>query len=261
MAELVTRNLFRYPVRSGDRNAVFRSRFLLSRVTQSRLKRKTCTALQILSTDPKDIENAATIVIKGGIVAYPTDTVYGLGCDPRNSRAVRRVMAVKGKRKKPLPILVAPPAVADRIAVMDRRAKALTMRFWPGPLTLVVKPRVRFPNSLTLGRRTIAVRCPNDEVALRLIERCGGLLTGTSANLTGHLPCTSAKMVLRYLGDRIDAVVDGGRSPRRAVSTIVRIDPHRVIIVRKGPIRNEQLKRALSGTNEPRQRRQLRAVL
>lgn len=175
-----------------------------------------------------------------------------MGCDPRNSRAVKRVMAVKGKRKKPLPILVASPAVADRIAVMDRQARALTSRFWPGPLTLVLKPRVRFPNSLTLGRKTIAVRCPNDQAALRLIERCGGLLTGTSANLAGYPPCTSAKMVLRCLGDRIDAVVDGGRSPRRVGSTIVRIDRHRVMIVRKGPIRNGQVKRALSGTIEPR---------
>ena len=190
-------------------------------------------------------------MIKGGIVAYPTDTVYGLGCDPRNSRAVKRVMAVKGKRKKPLPILVTSPAVADRIAVMDRQARALTSRFWPGPLTLVLKLRVRFPNSLTLGRKTIAVRCPNDKAALRLIERCGGLLTGTSANLAGYPPCTSAKMVLRCLGDRIDAVVDGGRSPRRVGSTIVRIDRHRVMIVRKGPIRNGQVKRALSGTIEP----------
>jgi L-threonylcarbamoyladenylate synthase len=96
---------------------------------------------------------------------------------------------------------------------------------------------------------------------LRLIERCGGLLTGTSANLTGRPPCTSAKMVLRYLGDRIDAVVDGGRSPRRVGSTIVRIDRHRAMIVRKGPIRNGQVKQALSGTIEPRERGWLRAVL
>ena len=234
---------------------MFRSRFLLSRVTHFRLKRKMCTALQILSTRPRDIENAARTVKKGGIVAYPTDTVYGLGCDPRNSRALKRAMAVKGKRKKPFPILVASTAVADRIAVMDRRTKVLASKFWPGPLTLILKPRTRFPNSLTLGRKTIAVRCPRDQIALKLIERCGGLLTGTSANLTGHPPCTSAKMVWRSLGDRIDAVVDGGPSPRRVGSTIVRINPHGVTILRKGPIRNEQVKRTLSGTVALRKRR------
>jgi L-threonylcarbamoyladenylate synthase len=164
-------------------------------------------------------------------------------------------MAVKGKRKKPLPILVTSLVVADRIAVMDRRAKALSLRFWPGPLTLVLKPRVRFPNSLTLGRKTVAVRCPNDQAALRLIERCGGMLTGTSANMTGRPPCTSARMVLRCLDDRIDAVVDGGRSLRRVGSTIIRFDRNHVMIVRKGPIPDGQVKRALSETIEPHKRR------
>jgi L-threonylcarbamoyladenylate synthase len=167
-----------------------------------------------------------------------------------NSRAVGRVMAVKGKRKKPLPILVTSPAKADRIAFMDRQARALSLRFWPGPLTLVLRPKARFPSSLTLGRKTIAVRCPNDQVALELIEKCGGMLTGTSANMTGGPPCTSARMVLRCLGDRIDAIVDGGRSPRRSGSTIVRIDRQRLTIVRKGPIRDAQLKRTLSEVAE-----------
>ena len=195
------------------------------------------------------------MVKKGGIVAYPTDTVYGLGCDPHNSRALKRAMAVKGKRKKPFPILVASAAVADRIAVMDSQTKALASKFWPGPLTLVLKPKVQFPNSLIFGRKTIAVRCPRHEVALKLIQRCGGLLTGTSANLTGHPPCTSAKMVWRCLGDRIDAVVDGGPSPRRVGSTIVHIDSRGVTILRKGPIRNEEVKRTLSDTVALRKRR------
>lgn len=233
---------------------MFHSRFLLSRVTYFRLKRKTCAALQILSTRPRDIENAARTVRKGGIVAYPTDTIYGLGCDPRNSRAVKRAMAVKGKRKKPFPILVASLAVADRIAVMDAGAKALASKFWPGPLTLILKPRARFPNSLTLGRKTIGVRCPRHQIALKLIKRCGGVLTGTSANITGHPPCTSARMVQRCLGDRIDAVVDGGPSPQRIGSTIVRINSHGVTILRKGRIRNGQVKRTLSGTYALRNR-------
>jgi L-threonylcarbamoyladenylate synthase len=220
-----------------------------------RLKRKMCAALQILSTRPRDIENAARTVKKGGVVAYPTDTVYGLGCDPRNLRALKRLMAVKGKRKKPFPILVASPAVADRIAVMDHRAKVLASRFWPGPLTLVLKPRLRFSNLLTLGRNTIAVRCPRHEIAVRLIERCGGLLTGTSANLTGHPPCRSVKMVCRFLGDRIDAVIDGGASPRQMGSTIVRIDSRGVMILRKGPIRNEEVKRTLLSSVALRKRR------
>ena len=234
---------------------MFHSCFLLSRVAHFQTKRKTCAALKVLSTRARDIENAAEIVKGGGIVAYPTDTVYGLGCDPHNARALKRLISVKGRRKKPLPILVASPRAADRIAVMDRRARALASKFWPGPLTLVLEPRVRFPKSLTLGRKTIAVRCPEDRTALKLIRRCGGLLTGTSANLTGQPPCVSATMVRRCLGDRIDAVVDGGPSPRRVGSTIVRIDSRGVTILRKGPIRNEQVKRTLSSALPPHKNR------
>jgi len=231
---------------------VFHSRFLLSRVTQFTPGRR--CALQTLSTRPRDIGKAAALVKRGGIVAYPTDTVYGLGCDPHNPQALKRAMAVKGRRKKSFPILVASPRLADRIVVMDRRAKALASKFWPGPLTLVLKPRVRFPNSLTLRRKTIAVRCPKNRITLKLIRRCGGLLTGTSANLTGQPPCTSAKMVRRCLADRIDAVLDGGPSPGRTGSTIVRIDSRGVTILRKGPIRNERVTRALSTTSSPHRR-------
>ena len=210
-------------------------------------RKKMCAVLMTLSVRVRDIEKAAAIVKRGGIVAYPTDTVYGLGCDPNNPRAIRRTMAVKGRKgKKPFPILVLSPRLADQIAVMDRQAKILASRFWPGPLTLVLKPRVRFPNALTLGRRSIAVRCPNDRVALGLIRKCGGLLTGTSANLSGEPPCTNAKMVRHCFGDRIDAVLDGGESSLRAGSTIVRVNSRGVRMLREGPIRNEQVKQALS---------------
>ena len=226
---------------------MFHSRFLLSRVTQTR--KRECSVLRILSTRRRDIQDAAEIVRKGGVVAYPTDTVYGLACDPHNPRALRRLMSAKGRQKKPLPILVASPRAAQRIVVVDRRANELARAFWPGPLTLVLKARVRFPRSLTLGRKTIAIRCPDDRTALRLISRCGGLLTGTSANLTGQPPCTSAAMVRRFLGDKIDGVVDGGPSRRRVGSTIVRVDSRGATILRKGPIRKEQVMRAFLGAS------------
>lgn len=203
-------------------------------------------ALEVLSSQPRDIEKAARTVKAGGVVAFPTDTVYGLGCDPQNPKALGKVLSVKGGREKPLPVLVASQKLAGQIAVMDSRARALASRFWPGPLTMVLEPRVRFPRSLTMGRKTIAVRCPKNRVALQLIRSCGGFLTGTSANLTGRPPCTSARMVERCLGDSVDAVIDGGRSPRRTASTVVRVHSRGVTILRKGPIRVRQVKRALS---------------
>lgn len=202
--------------------------------------------MEVLSSHPRDIDRAARIVKTGGIIAFPTDTVYGLGCDPHNPRALRRLLSVKGRgrREKPFPILVSSPKLAEQIAAIDSQGKALVSRFWPGPLTLVLKPKVRFPNSLTMRRKMIAVRCPGNEIALRLVRKCGGLLTGTSANITGRPPCTSAEMVRRRLGDKVDAVVDGGRSPRRAGSTIVRVDSG-VKLLRRGPIREAQIRRTL----------------
>ncbi len=185
-------------------------------------------------------------------MAFPTDTVYGLGCDPHNPKAISRILTVKDRRTKALPILVASPALAGKIAVMDNRAKALASRFWPGPLTMVLRPKVRFPRSLTMGQKTIAVRCPRNRIALLLIEKCGGFLTGTSANLAGLPPCTSANMVRRCLGDRIDAVVDGGRSPRRTGSTIVRLSSRRMTVLRKGPVSRTQVRKALSGADSLR---------
>ncbi len=189
-------------------------------------------------------------------MAFPTDTVYGLGCDPHNPKALSRLLSVKGRREKPLPILVASQKLADQIAVMDSRARTLASRFWPGPLTIVLKPRVRFSRSLTMGRKTIAVRCPGNQAALRLIRECGGLLTGTSANTTGHPPCRSARMVDRCLGDRLDAVVDGGRSTRRLSSTVVRVHSRGVTILRKGHIRDRQVRRTLQVAPRPRDREQ-----
>jgi len=205
--------------------------------------------LEVLSSRTRDIDRAARIVRKGGVIAFPTDTVYGLGCDPRDPHALSRLLSAKGRvrGRKPFPILVASSKLAEQIAVMDGRAKALAARFWPGALTIVLRPRISFPRSLTMCRKTIAVRCPGNRVALQLVRKCGGFLTGTSANTTGRPPCTSAEAVRRALGERIDAVVDGGRSPRRAGSTIVRVNSRGVTILRKGPIRYTQIRRAIQG--------------
>jgi len=185
-------------------------------------------------------------VKRGGLIAFPTDTVYGLGCDPRNPQALSKLFSVKGKRVKPIPILVSSLRLAQRIAVMDEKARTLASTFWPGPLTIVVRLKVHFPRLLTKGRRTIALRCPRNETTLQLVRKCGGLLTGTSANMTGQPPCISSAMVRRRLGDGIDAVVDGGRAPRRIGSTIVRTHSRGITMLRKGPIRDAEIRRALS---------------
>ncbi len=206
---------------------------------------KRWATFEILNTSFRDIRRAAAIVRGGGVIAFPTDTVYGLGCDPRNPRALGRILSIKGKRSKPFPLLVCSTRRANSIAVMDEPARILASRFWPGALTMVLKPRVRFPALLTMGRKTVAVRCPKNKATLQIIKRCGGLLLGTSANLTGELACRNARMVRRFLGNRIDALVDGGSSPRRTGSTIVCVYKRRVRILRKGPVSTKEIQRTL----------------
>lgn len=187
------------------------------------------------------------IVRKGGLLAFPTDTVYGLGCDPRNAGAVKRLLSVKTARKKPFPILVTSERMASRIVTVNAMASILISSFWPGPLTLVLKLKSDSGLSPVAPGKTVAVRCPNNAVALSLIQKCGGLLIGTSANRSGEPPCTSARMVCEMLGE-IDAVIDGGKAKSHVVSTVVEIGPSMVKILRKGPIRESQIRRVLLKT-------------
>jgi len=186
-----------------------------------------------------DTEECARIVRAGGVVAYPTDTVYGLGCDPFNGEAVRRLVAAKGERNKPLPVLVDGAGSAEGIAVLTETARALIERFWPGALTIVVRKKDVLPDELTLGP-SVGVRCPGSAVALRLVRSCGGLLVGTSANLTGRPSCRSAAQVREQVGDRVDAILDGGTTPGTA-STVVRVVEEGVEVIREGAIPVEEI--------------------
>ena len=182
---------------------------------------------------------AAKLVAEGGIVSYPTDTVYGLGCDPFSQHALKRVMEVKGGRKKPLPILVKTLQDALRIADFSEKAVKLAVRFWPGPLTMVLRAKAEVPQMLApFG--TIGVRSPKHMACLSLVGLCSGYLVGTSANQSGKAPATTAEEVVTGLGDRIDLIVDGGRAPLGVASTVVDLS-REFTVIREGPISRETL--------------------
>jgi L-threonylcarbamoyladenylate synthase len=197
---------------------------------------KKCQKPIVLNPDSTGIRIAAKIVSDGGILAFPTDTVYGMGCDPFNNTAVYRVLRAKGRQDKPMPILVSSPTIARRIAFIDEVSSRLIRKFWPGPLTIILKARRAFPPGLTSGGGMIGLRCPDSRLTRALIKACGGLLVGTSANLTGHPPSRSASEVIKQLDCRIDAVIDGGRSPRKRGSTVLQVCNGRLVILRKGPV-------------------------
>ena len=200
--------------------------------------------IRIIKADLEGLATAAEIVARGGVICYPTDTVYGLGCDPLNVPAVQKTMKAKGDRTKPMPILVRSLEDAGKLAQVYERAKRLADRFWPGPLTIILQAREILPRIL-VPDGTIGLRSPKHPICLNLLELCSGMLVGTSANLTDRPPATSAKEALDELGDQVEVILDGGRSPLASASTVVDLTQGKLVVLREGPIGKEELLRCL----------------
>jgi len=173
------------------------------------------------------------VIQQGGVIAYRTDTFYGLGADPFNAAAVARIRAIKGRGDdKPILLLISDPdqigrVIAQRTDEFNRMAE----RFWPGPLTIIGKAVETLPTEVTAGTGTVGVRLPDNEDVRRLVRDCGGVLTATSANPAGRGPARSAEEVRRYFPEGIDLVIDGGKVTAIQPSTVVdaTTSPPRVI--------------------------------
>jgi len=168
------------------------------------------------------LEAATLAVRRGELVVLPTDTVYGIGADAFDAEAVRRLLAAKGRgREMPPPVLVGAASTVDALAVeIPDWARALIAAHWPGPLTLVFKQQPSLQWDLGDTRGTVAVRMPDDEIALALLERTGPLAV-SSANLTGHPAATDADAAEEMLGDEVTVIVDGGPTAGNVPSTII----------------------------------------
>jgi len=192
---------------------------------------------RLLKCDEDGVNEAAGMIVKGELVAYPTDTVYGLGCDPFNSFAVQKLIRAKERRQTNLPILVDSLETADGIGVFDKTARLLAREFWPGPLTIVVDSRRDLPGS----GRTVGLRIPARKDTIELIKQAGGAIVGTSANISGTPPPRSASEVMRQLSGRIALVLDGGQSESAIESTVVRVGHGKVNILREKAISAERI--------------------
>jgi L-threonylcarbamoyladenylate synthase len=204
-----------------------------------------------LPPTPDGLARAAALLRAGGLVAFPTETVYGLGGDARNDRAVAAIFAAKGRPSfNPLIVHVPDLAAAQRIAQFDARAVALAERFWPGPLTLVLPLRdgAGISPLVTAGLATVALRVPAHPVAQGLLRAFGGPLAAPSANPSGKVSPTQAGHVLAGLAGRIAAVVDGGACAVGVESTILGLDMGRdgpPALLRPGGVTVEALEAAL----------------
>ena len=198
------------------------------------------------------IAYAAEQLRRGRVIAIPTDTFYGLAADPVNLRAVDRIYTIKSRaRAKALSLLVESVDQAEELArPLPSMFYLLTRKFWPGPLTIIVKASSRLPLKVTANTGNVALRVPAARIPLELVKAAGFPLTATSANLSGAQECTTADAVRAQLGDRIPMIVDGGESPRSVASTIVDLSgdtgPWRII--REGAIPSSEISEVLGGS-------------
>jgi L-threonylcarbamoyladenylate synthase len=202
---------------------------------------------RLVPADFVAIADAALCLADGGLVAFPTETVYGLGADATNGTAVARLYAAKGRPSfNPLIAHVFDLAAAKRLAVFNSAAERLASAFWPGPLTLVLKKRSDCPvaDLATAGLDSVAVRVPQHPVALGILSRFGRPVVAPSANLSGHVSPTSAQHVMDDLGGRIDFIVDGGQTSVGLESTIVSC-LSRPVLLRPGGLPRERIEAVL----------------
>ena len=193
-----------------------------------------------VSCDSQGTEKAKQIIDNGGIVIFPTDTVYGIGCDPYNKTAVKKIYEIKSRKEtKSMPILAYSKEVVSKIAKLDEHSEKLAKKFWPGPLTLILElSDDRLKKSLKIND-SIAVRVPKNNCTLQILKKCNFLI-GTSANITGKEPFTDPAECYQNLSD-FDLFLDGGKILGGMPSTIVDARNGELKIIREGALTKKEL--------------------
>ncbi|MCO5225311.1 MAG: L-threonylcarbamoyladenylate synthase [Thermomicrobiales bacterium] len=192
------------------------------------------------------LEEAIITLSRGGIVAFPTDTVYGIGASLEHPAALQRIYDLKGRLPdKPLPILIARAEVIDDLSPdVDERLIDLAQRFWPGALTVVLPAADHLPAEVKAPDNTIGVRLPNHSIPLTIAECLGGAVATTSANLSGQAAALSAAEIKESFGSKLDLVLDGGFSPQENPSTVIRVVDGEIVVLREGAISADELRAA-----------------
>ena len=203
---------------------------------------------EIIQTDggavqPDALKRAAKIIRGGGLVVFPTETVYGLGGDATNADAAKRIYEAKGRPSdNPLIIHIAAPEQAEDYAYTNQTYYDLAKAFMPGPLTVILPKKPTIPYSVTGGLETVAVRYPSHPVALSFIQACGVPIAAPSANLSGKPSPTCAEHVIEDLSGRVHMIIDGGDCEIGLESTIIRLDGNKATLLRPGAITADALR-------------------
>jgi len=188
----------------------------------------------------KEINIAAKIIKRGGVIAYPTDTVYGLGCNPKNKRSVKKLFEIKKRENKAVPILFNTIENMKKFVELSDLEKQIGVNFWPGALTIVskIKEDTDLPYLIHQNLGYIGIRIPKSEIAIKLIEKCNGYITGTSANISGQNSSRTSLEVKQIFKNNIDYIVDGGELEAEE-STVIKIEKNKIIFLRDGKLKKE----------------------
>ncbi len=193
----------------------------------------------------EDLKNASEVLKRGGVLAFPTETVFGLGVIANSEKACKNLIKVKNRRPdKPFTIMCSSISQVENIIEINDLTRKILDKFTPGPITLILKAKKEVEHYLDLGSGFVGVRIPDDETVLKLIDEVGLPLLVPSANPSDLPPARSTKEVLDYFDGKIDGVIEG-ETNKSNPSTIIKIDENDIILIRKGPISLEQIKGAL----------------
>jgi len=208
--------------------------------------------VEILTTDPLNpdariIHRGVEILRAGGVIAYPTETLYGLAADARNKEAVERIFAIKGRAfDKPIPLIIGNrEALSPLVSKIPERFKGLINLFWPGPLTLIFHASGRVSSRLTSNTGKIGIRLSSSEIARSLSTLLHGAITATSANISGEVGMSSPEEVSHTMGNHIDALIDGGTTAGGPGSTVLDITCDPPLVLREGDIPSSVILQAI----------------
>ena len=198
--------------------------------------------LIIMKVDCNDegIRKSVEIIENGGVIIFPTDTVYGIGCNPYDVSAVKKIYEIKSREKiKSLPVLASSIQIVKQISIIDEFTEKIIKKYWPGPLTLILKLKDKnLKESLNLEDK-IAVRIPNSVCTLKLLNKCN-LLVGTSANVSGDSSFTDPQECMKNVKN-YDVFVDGGTITSKGESTIIEIENEKIHFIREGALKKEDI--------------------
>jgi L-threonylcarbamoyladenylate synthase len=200
------------------------------------------------NSEERVLSRATEILAGGGIIAYPTETFYGLGADATNEKAIKKIFAVKGRDfKNPISLIISKPDdIYPLVKNVPEKAKILMAAFWPGALTIVFQASDKISTLLTAGRGKIGLRISSHPIAQTIVQKLKKPITATSANLSGTPECSLASEVIKQIGDKVDAILDWGETQGGKASTIIDVTCDPPVILREGAISRQAIEKYIN---------------